>query len=385
MPADVIASTESSRDRGAIGVMMAVLLGTGALIGLLALTVDMGRVYLESRTVQVGADAAADGLAYECALNAAACTSVGNATAFAQGIVNANSSDGASGLEEVCGSTLGGCAALSARSMDCATDATGKAYVRVTTKTSGVSGDLLLTPFTDLLDGSASDGDGVTLWSCAQAQWGKVNLAEIELEVALPPCAFAIGGSAKVVATKDKVAGISCSVTTFSATGVPASTTITDGVSSKGQNAAFWIDLGTGTCTSGSDVTVPATFVTFAKLTDACDGNFFGRLQDYINSGEVVLVGMGWRNSDSTVDLRSFVGVRFRGYCVKEANGGTCRGGAGDGYGDMTGTGWPAKCSEKEPCLYYEYTNAVLPYQEIATTSLSTQPNFGVQTVANMP
>lgn len=379
MPPDVVAS-KHSRDRGAIGVMMAVLLGAGALIGLLALSVDVGRVYLEARTVQTGADAAAEGLAYECALNAAACSSAGNAGAFAQGLVNANASDGATGLEEVCGSTLTGCSGLSGRSMDCATDATGMAYVRVTTKTDTGSSDTLLTPFVDLLDGNASDGDGVTLWSCAQDRWGKVDRAEVQIEVALPPCEFSIGGTSKVGTSERKVADTACTVTVFSATGVPVGTGLSGAI-----DVAYWTDLGTGSCESAVEVTVPSTFTSLSKLDDACDGNFLGRLQNFIDSGEVVIAAMGWRSSDTAVEARSFAGVRFLGYCVKDAPGGTCRGGVGDGYGDMSGGGWPAKCVDKEPCLYYEYTNAVLPYQEIATTSLSTQPNFGVQTVASMP
>lgn len=385
MSPHVVVDRSKSRESGAIGVMLAVILGTGALIGLMALTVDMGRVYLESRTVQTGSDAAAEGLAYECALNAAACANPAAATAFAQGIVNANAADGVSGLDEVCGSTLAGCSALSGRSMDCATDGSGMAFVRVTSKTDSGSSNTLLTPFTDLLDGSAADGDGVTLWSCSQARWGKTDRAELELELALPPCAFSIGGSSKVVVTEDKVSAMSCSVDTFSATGLPATTSISNAISTKGANAAFWLNVGTGDCTMGNEVVAPTTFASFSKLTDACDGNFLSRLENYIDTDDLVIVGMGWRASDSSIDVRSFVGVHFLGYCTKEAAGGTCHGGAGDGYGDMSGSGWPSKCSAKEPCLNFEYVNAVLPYQGIATTSSATQPNFGIQTVASLP
>jgi Flp pilus assembly protein TadG len=385
MSADVVgkrAADVTARDHGAIGVLMAVLLGTGALVGLLALTVDMGRVYLESRTVQVGADAAAEGLAYECALNAAACASAANATTFAQGIVNANSSDGASGLEEVCGSTLGGCAGLSARPMDCATDPSGTAYVRVTTKTQTGSGDVLLTPFTDLLDGDASDGDGVTLWSCAQDRWGKVDYANVSLGLALPPCEFSIGGSTKVQLGVGTVLDTSCSVTVYSATGSTESQAL--GIFGAGAGPIempFLIDLGTGDCTVETQVTVPAVYPRFANAADGCSGAFLARLAQHIDSGRTVIVPMGWRDSALTVVARSLGAVHFLGYCTQSAAGG-----CSVGYGQLAGSGtWPNGCSSLRPCLFYEYVNAVVPYQEIVTTPNSTQPNFGVQTVVSLP
>jgi Flp pilus assembly protein TadG len=45
-------------DRGAIGVLVGMLLATGVLLGMAALTVDVGMLYQERAELQNGADAA---------------------------------------------------------------------------------------------------------------------------------------------------------------------------------------------------------------------------------------------------------------------------------------------------------------------------------------
>lgn len=365
-------------DSGAMGVLFAVLFGTGAMLGLLALSIDVGAVYLERRTVQVGADAAAEGLGYRCALNAAECQSVGAATTFARMLLDANSGDGATAVEEVCGSTLGPCAPLSGREPDCQVAPVSGAYVRVTSQTDNAGTNRILTPFTDVLDGSASDGDGVTLWGCAQSRWGKVDTAELSLDVVLPPCEFSVGGSSKVVVAVGNIqAGTCSSVTAFGDDGNLAAITINqqDPIST-----AALIDLGTGDCTASTSVTVPTTYSILPNIAGACSGSLFARLAGHIDSGRTVLVPMGWRLSANSVTVRTFAGVRFTAYCTR---GG--RDNCLDGYGAIGEPGWPNSCSAARPCLSYSYANEVLAYREIAETASSVQPNFGVQTVKILP
>ena len=57
-------------ERGAIGIIVAALLGFGVLTGMGALVVDVGQLYQERAELQNGADAAALGVAKSCALGA---------------------------------------------------------------------------------------------------------------------------------------------------------------------------------------------------------------------------------------------------------------------------------------------------------------------------
>ena len=61
-------------ERGAIGVLVAIMLGCGVLTGMGALVIDVGRLYQERAELQNGADAAALGVAKTCALGGCAPT-----------------------------------------------------------------------------------------------------------------------------------------------------------------------------------------------------------------------------------------------------------------------------------------------------------------------
>lgn len=61
------------RERGGVAVIVAVLLAGGVLIGMLALSVDVGQIMYERRQLQNGADATSLALAQRCAANEADC------------------------------------------------------------------------------------------------------------------------------------------------------------------------------------------------------------------------------------------------------------------------------------------------------------------------
>ena len=56
-------------DRGAIGILIAVLIGGGVLLGMAALVVDVGQIYQNRAELQNGADAGALAVARQCGLN----------------------------------------------------------------------------------------------------------------------------------------------------------------------------------------------------------------------------------------------------------------------------------------------------------------------------
>jgi Putative Flp pilus-assembly TadE/G-like len=169
-------------DRGAVGVLVAILIGGGVLLGMGALVVDVGQLYSERAQLQNGADAGALAVAKTCARGS--CTP-GVAPAYA----NSNSADGSSAVDLVCGSgSLGGCPASSGRIYDCPGPPQASVnYVDVHTSTLTPSGSTLLPPsFARTLLGMSSY-NGSTVFACAQAAWGP-PVATSGLAVTLSAC-----------------------------------------------------------------------------------------------------------------------------------------------------------------------------------------------------
>ena len=159
-------------DSGAVAVLVGILIGGGVLFGLGALVVDVGQLYAERAQLQNGADAGALAVAKSCAQGTCA---PATATSYA----DANSADGVSAVNLVCGSgTLGGCPASAGTMIDCpAAPAAGTNYVDVHTSTLTPSGSTLLPPaFARTLLGN-QNYSGSTVHACAQAEWGPPSAA----------------------------------------------------------------------------------------------------------------------------------------------------------------------------------------------------------------
>jgi hypothetical protein len=175
-----------SDDRGAIGVLVAVLMAGGVLIGMGALVVDVGQIYQERAELQNGADAAAIGVAKSCALGACA-------PDVAAGYADANASKltgGAAAADQVCGSgNLGACPPGSGAPTDCPPPPTGADYVDVSTSTKTASGSTLLPPAfaRTLLGNSGYQGSNVA--ACAQAEWG-APAAATTVALTISACAW---------------------------------------------------------------------------------------------------------------------------------------------------------------------------------------------------
>ena len=87
-------------ERGVVAAIVAILLGTGVLLGMGALVIDVGQIYQERAELQNGADAAALAVAKSCALGACA---PGVAGQQADGNAS-NLTGGTAGVQLVCGS-----------------------------------------------------------------------------------------------------------------------------------------------------------------------------------------------------------------------------------------------------------------------------------------
>ena len=164
-------------DKGAMGVLVGILVGAGVLFGMGAIVIDVGQLYQERAELQNGADAGAIAVARGCASGGTTCLP-GKANAYA----NANAKDGKSNVDKVCGNdgngVLSACPASSGKMTDCpAAPASGTKYVDVHTSTQTSDGKTLLPgSFARALAGNDSY-DGTKVGACARAAWGAPKTA----------------------------------------------------------------------------------------------------------------------------------------------------------------------------------------------------------------
>lgn len=164
-------------ERGAIGVLVAILIGGGVLLGMGALAIDVGQLYQNRAELQNGADAAALAVADSCALgNCAPDLAAQYATANASQLTGYKA-----GVDLVCGSGTGmtACPASTGTMVDCppAPPAGTHYYADVHTSTRTGGGSTLLPPvLARTLVGNGSY-PGTNVKACAQAEWGNPSTA----------------------------------------------------------------------------------------------------------------------------------------------------------------------------------------------------------------
>ncbi len=130
-------------ERGAIGVLVGLLIGGGVLTGMGALVVDVGELYQVRAAQQDGADAGALGVAKSCVLGACDSSVAAHyADANASGLTG-----GSAGVSLVCGSGAGltSCPTSTGALTDCPPPAATN-FVDVHTSTLTASGGTLLPP-----------------------------------------------------------------------------------------------------------------------------------------------------------------------------------------------------------------------------------------------
>jgi len=158
-------------EEGAIGVLVAIFLAGGVLLGMGALVIDVGRLYQNRAELQNGADAAALAVAKSCAsgsCNAGLAGSYANANA-------SNLTAGQAAVDLVCGTGSLGAGCVSPLLACPANPAAGTNYVDVRTSTGTPSG-LLPPVFARTLVGN-SGYSGTNVKACAQAEWGAPETA----------------------------------------------------------------------------------------------------------------------------------------------------------------------------------------------------------------
>jgi len=180
--------------RGAVAVLVAILIGGGVLFGMAALVLDVGQLYQNKAELQNGADSAALAVAKSCAAGACPASATAYATTYAA--LNASQlTGGKANVVFVCGVSgphgtvplgNGTCpvAIPSGAKNVCPANPTtaGRNYVDVETSTLLPSGKTVLPPvFASALTGGNPSG---TVYACAQVQWdGRANASGIALTV----------------------------------------------------------------------------------------------------------------------------------------------------------------------------------------------------------
>jgi hypothetical protein len=186
-------STWDARDdRGAVATVFGILLSGGVLLGLMALVVDVGQLYVERGELQSGADAAALAVARACATNTPDCRDLPAVRTLAQRYLNDNASDGVSKLDVLCGR-------LPFREIDCPAENTNLTaclgspptignYVEVRVVTEMADGRLVLPP--SFAQAVFPDFDGVGVGACGRAGW-QLRIDVPLLGIAMSTCDFA--------------------------------------------------------------------------------------------------------------------------------------------------------------------------------------------------
>ncbi len=166
-------------DTGATAIIVAIVLPM-VLIGMAAMTVDVGRLYAERRELQNGADAASLALAQICAKNSSCGAGY---LVKAEEYADANAQDGTAAVTTVCGTAPG--------LPQCTTPpqgvTSGIPYVHVETNT--VTGATAVIPpvFGRALDPSYN---GTTVWARATAAYGAPSAVTASLPITISKCEY---------------------------------------------------------------------------------------------------------------------------------------------------------------------------------------------------
>ena len=207
-------------DRGAVAIIVAMLFGFGVMIGAAALTIDVGRINLDRRQLQNGADAAALSAAQDCIKTA--CPNKGvtadmdRLRALADGNAGADQAsaiarvDGklalcgtptvknATGLDVATGLTACDVPANSSNLQECPTPklpsdsfpgATETPYLRVYAQTLNAAKTQTLLPYT-FGAAIAGAGSGANQQACASVAWGPVGQYTASVPITISLCMF---------------------------------------------------------------------------------------------------------------------------------------------------------------------------------------------------
>jgi Flp pilus assembly protein TadG len=301
-----IAGRLSGDERGAIAIIVAVLVGAGVLTGMGAMVIDVGQLYQERAELKVGADAAALGVAKSCALGFC---EPDLATQYAD--ANASALTGnTEGVNLVCGSAPGltACPQGGGAPTDCPPSANAN-YVDVFTATQTSSGGHLLPPvFAQTLLGNSSY-NGTQVLACSQATWGPPTTGTT--------AGFAISACEWDQATQQGTDYTPVDQVLTPDAGKNPSGCGTEPAGADGPNTLGWLNHTRGNCT------VPVSPPTIAGRTrPSVSYSCELLLQNAYNTGTALLVPTYVSVSGSTFTLQGFSYFVVTGYNLPATFGG---------------------------------------------------------------
>jgi hypothetical protein len=193
------------QERGAVAVIVALVVSAFVLTGVAALTVDAGSLYAERRVVQNAADAASLALAQACAQGVVA--SCSPSSSDLSSLADLNSPDGLTAIDSVCGSVapFASCGALPVSptlvQCDKLPSPAPVNWVEVRTKTLSTGPNSSVVPgfFANLSDPSYH---GTAVKACARTAWGPIGTYTASVPIALSLCMFdaLVGGTTNLPA-----------------------------------------------------------------------------------------------------------------------------------------------------------------------------------------
>lgn len=347
-------------DRGGIAVLACVLLAGGVLLGMAALTLDVGQVYAEREELQSGADAAAVAVAERCVLRPDTCGPAPSGTA--ERYADANAKDGAAAVEVVCGARPGplpACPPPAENLTACLGDppVTG-GYAEVRTRTRLPDGSKLLPP---ILAGTLlgeEDYAGAVVRACARAAWGPPQRARgLGLTVSL--CEWRDATSGGTVfgppppAVPDASAEIVLKLHTTTAGHCPA------GPSGGDTPGGFgWLDDPDDDCTTLVDTDGTYGGDPGVAISQACKDAFTDLYEDKRLTFLPIFESVTGTGQNTRYAIAGFAPFVITGYGLP-------------GLDEPSWLTKKAHCSGSDKCVYGYFTRALMPGKgKIAGTDL---------------
>lgn len=339
-------------DRGAVATIVAILLAGGVLLGMGALVLDVGKLYVEREELQSGADAAVMAVAKECAQSTVGCV-VSLLDGTAQYYANENAKDGASRVSVICGrladSGLPACPDQPDNLTRCVNDPPDGEYIEVRTTTELSDGSTLLPPILAQTLLGNEGYEGSTVGACARAAFGPPEPAR-GLAVTLSMCEW------------EKLTGVGTVYPDSPPSYPPAGTDkpiylhATDGAEGCPAGPSGWDEPGgfgwldeSGPCeaTINEDGTVGGN--TGVSSTDTCQT----ALKSYYDSREVLFIpvfdGVQGSGASTTYHIAGMAAFVLTGYRLPA-------------FGEKSWLSGTHLCkSASEKCLYGYFTQALMP------------------------
>lgn len=356
-------SPAAADDRGAVAATLAIVLGTGVLLGMAAVVVDVGRLYAEREQLQTGADAAAWVVAETCVRHPDRCA---DQLLPAGEYADANAADGAAGIAEICGRGPGlpSCSAPAGNRTACLGPVPSSGhYAEVRTRTRRRDGGTLLPPtFARAFAGADA---GTSVGACSRAAWGPPRRTT-GMAVTFSTCewdALTAGGATFWPAPAEGLPPASAERVVY----LKGATTATcrAGPSGWDRPGGFgWLDDSTGTCTTTVEVDGSFGGNTGNSVSKSCQTALAASRDQHRVALIPVYDGVTGNGAHTTYHLAGFASFVLTGYYQS----------------GFTAPSWLTGrhvCSGKERCLYGYFTRGLVPTTGVAIGG----PELGVSVV----